>query len=589
VGLIIPKNPAKTIAFANFFVKSLNLSDNVEIPGFSQAIISSEPQLLAGKRMKHLLQRVERLNKIGIALSAEKDASRLLEMILHGAKELTNADGGTLYTVTPDQRLKFDIFATDSLNLSMGGTGGKAITFNAIPLYNKNGEPITDMVVTSAVHQRSVINIDDAYHAEADGYDFSGTRKFDQQTGYRTRSLLTIPMTNHEDEIIGVLQLINAKNPETQEVQAFTKTDQQLAESLASQAAVALTNQRLISDLETLFKSFVQLIATAIDEKSPYTGSHCRRIPVLTMMLAEAVHRSRKPVFREFQLNDADRFELETAAWLHDCGKVTSPEYVIDKSTKLETIFDRIELIDTRFEVLKRDAEIQYRQSVADAKSDKEKLQLQNEFEQMVSELNAERDFLRRANIGSEYMSDKDRERVVKVGQRRWKNSDQQWLPLLNAEEIYNLTIHKGTLTPEERTIINNHMVATIKMLESLPFPKHLSRVPEYAGGHHERMDGTGYPKGLTREEMSIPARIMAIADVFEALTARDRPYKRGKTLSECLNIMRQMTLENHLDADLFEEFVSSGVYMEYARQYLHPNQIDEVDEDQLVIVNSVA
>ncbi len=215
-------------------------------------------------------------------------------------------------------------------------------------------------------------------------------------------------------------------------------------------------------------------------------------------------------------------------------------------------------------------------------KGDKAKHTLHQKFEQEIAELNAERDFLRKANIGSEYMSDKDRKKVETIGQRLWINPDQQRLPLLNAEEIYNLTIHKGTLTPEERTIINNHMVATIKMLESLPFPKHLSRVPEYAGGHHERMDGTGYPKGLTREEMSIPARIMAIADVFEALTARDRPYKRGKTLSECLKIMRQMTLENHLDADLFEEFVSSGVYMEYAKQYLHPNQVDEVDEEQL-------
>ena len=533
--------------------------------------------------MKQLLQRVERLNEIGIALSAEKNPSRLLEMILHGAKELTNADGGTLYTVTPDKRLKFDIMTTDSLHLAMGGTAGQAITFNSIPLYDKQGNAITNMVVTSAVHQRQVINIDDAYHAGEGGYDFSGTREFDRQTGYRTRSLLTIPMTNHEDEIIGVLQLINAKDAESGEVQAFSKTDQQLAESLASQAAVALTNQRLITDLETLFKSFVQLIATAIDEKSPYTGSHCRRIPVLTMMLAEAVHRSDKPVFSDFEMTDADRFELETAAWLHDCGKVTSPEYVIDKSTKLETIFDRIELIDTRFEVLKRDAEIRYWQALAETGGKKKKAELKSALEREITELNSERDFLRKANIGGECMSKADRERVRQIGRRGWSSPDQEQLPLLNPEEIYNLTIPKGTLTPEERTIINNHMVATIKMLESLPFPKHLARVPEYAGGHHERMDGSGYPKGLMREEMSIPARIMAIADVFEALTARDRPYKRGKTLTECLKIMRQMTLEQHLDPDLFDEFVRSGVYMEYARQYLQPDQIDEVDEELLV------
>lgn len=530
--------------------------------------------------MEHLLQRVERLNEIGIALSAETNSAKLLEMIMHSAKELTDADGGTLYTVTPEQALQFDIIATDSLGIKMGGTTGQQISFAPIPLFDSKGQPITNMVVTSAVHQRKVINIDDAYHAE--NYDFSGTRDFDQRTGYHTCSLLTIPMKNHEDEIIGVLQLINAQDTSTGKVKAFSKTDQQLAESLASQAAVALTNQRLINDLEELFKSFIQLIATAIDEKSPFTGSHCRRIPVLTMMLAEAVHNTDAGVFADFKLTDADRHEIETAAWLHDCGKITSPENVIDKSTKLETIFDRIELIDTRFEVLKRDAEIHYLRGLLDAKDDLTRQKLKNVYQQQLELLNEERDFIRKANIGGEYMPEEARERVKSIGRRNWLNPDQEDVPLLNPEEIYNLCIPKGTLTPEERTIINNHMVATIKMLESLPFPKHLQRVPEYAGGHHERMDGKGYPKGLKREEMSVPARVMAIADVFEALSARDRPYKKGKTLTECLHILSYMTRDQHLDPDLFEVFVESGVYLDYAKEYLHPDQIDEVDISEL-------
>lgn len=530
--------------------------------------------------MEHLLQRVERLNQIGIALSAESDALRLLEMILHGAKELTHADGGTLYSVTEDGYLSFDIIATDSLGVAMGGVNAERIGFEPIPLYDESGDPISNMVVTRTVHERKVINIEDAY--DAVDYDFSGTRQFDKRTGYRTQSLLTVPMTNHENEIIGVLQLINAQDPKTGKVRPFAGTDQQLAESLASQAAVALTNQRLIRDLETLFKSFIQLIATAIDEKSPYTGSHCRRIPVLTMMLAEAVHENRDGPMKGFRMSDADRHELETAAWLHDCGKVTSPEYVIDKSTKLETIFDRIELIDTRFEVLKRDAEIACLKAIAETESELERKRLKKNYEKEVAQLDAERDVLRKSNIGGEFMSEEDRRYVARIGQRRWRNPDGEDVPLLNPEETYNLTIPKGTLTPEERTIVNNHMVATIKMLEALPFPKHLQRVPEYAGGHHERMDGKGYPKGLTREEMSVPARVMAVADVFEALTARDRPYKRGKTLTECLKIMSNMTLNNHLDPDLFEIFVRSGVYMDYAREYLHPDQIDEVDIDSL-------
>ncbi|HEX5055959.1 MAG TPA: HD domain-containing phosphohydrolase [Gammaproteobacteria bacterium] len=524
--------------------------------------------------MQHLLERVERLNRIGIALSAEKDPARLLEMILRGAKELTGADGGSLYSVTPNRTLAFDIIATDSLGISMGGTTGRAIPFPQLPLYDEQSRPITNMVVACAVHERNTINIADAY--DAAGYDFSGTRKFDSQTGYRTRSLLTIPMKNHEDEIIGVLQLINAQHPETGEITTFSTTDQQLAESLASQAAVALTTQRLISDLQKLFESFIQLIATAIDEKSPYTGSHCRRIPVLTMMLAEAVHNTGHGPLADFRMTQQDRYELETAAWLHDCGKVTSPEYVIDKSTKLETIFDRIELIDTRFEVLKRDAEIDYlKRSAPTSPAEREKLA--KEFRDTISKLEEERAFLRKANIGGEFMSPVEQQRVREIGGRQLLNQDGELVPLLTPEEIYNLTIPKGTLTPEERTIVNNHMVATIKMLESLPFPKHLSRVPEYAGGHHERMDGKGYPKGLRREEMSVPARIMAIADVFEALSARDRPYKKGKTISECLVIMRNMAQNNHLDPDLFEIFEREKVYLRYAQEFMHPDQIDSL------------
>lgn len=530
---------------------------------------------LAVKVMNDLLEKVERLNQIGIALSSQRNSAGLFEMILHGAKELTKADGGTLYSVTPDKTLSFDIISTDSLGIAMGGASGEPISFKPLPLFADDGQPITNMVVACSVHEGKTINIEDAYHAK--GYDFSGTRKFDAKTGYRTQSLLTVPMKNHEDEIIGVMQLINARGADGKTVVPFSDTDQQLAESLASQAAVALTNQRLIFDLEELFKSFIQLIASAIDEKSPYTGSHCRRIPVLTMMLAEAVHNTDSGPLKDFKLTDQDRYELETAAWLHDCGKVTSPEYVIDKSTKLETIFDRIQMIDTRFEVLKRDVEIDYLRAAAAAGDEVQKKALEKKFKETVITLNAERDFLRKANIGGEFMSEADQQRVRDIAQRLWRDPDGQATPLLNTEEIYNLTIPKGTLTPEERTIINNHMVATIKMLESLPFPKHLSRVPEYAGGHHERMDGKGYPKGLTREEMSIPARVMAIADVFEALSARDRPYKKGKTVSECLKIMENMTQNNHLDPDLFKVFVERKVYLAYAKEFMHAEQIDEV------------
>ena len=287
--------------------------------------------------MTELLKRIDRLNEIGIALSVESDTAKLLELIMMGAKSLTRADGGSLYFIK-DGLLTFEIISNDSLDIQMGGTSGNEITFSPIPLIN-NGKENHSNIVSHCVLSGDTINIADAYHE--DGFDFNGTRKFDSKTGYRTKSILTFPLRDHEKEIIGVLQLINAKDPESGETITFSPIDQQLAESLASQAAVALTQRRLISELRFLFESFIKMIAGTIDDKSPYTGGHCRRIPVLTMMLAEAAHNEDSGPLEKFRITEKDRYELETAAWLHDCGKVTVPEYVMDKATKLETIYDR--------------------------------------------------------------------------------------------------------------------------------------------------------------------------------------------------------------------------------------------------------
>jgi len=525
-----------------------------------------------------LLKRLEQLNHIGIALSQEKDITRLLEIILIAAKDVTHADGGTLYRMTEEKSLKFEIIRNDTLGIAMGGTTGVDIPFYPIYLFDKEGTPVKTMVAAYAVHNDQSVNIADAYTAE--GFDFAGTQNFDKKTGYRSRSFLTVPMKNHEGEIIGVLQLINSKDPATGDVVAFSDADQHLVESLASQAAIALTNRLLINHLENLFESFIGLINSAIDDKSPYTGGHCQRVPMLTMMLAEAVNDCKVGPLRNFSMADRDRYELKIAGLLHDCGKVTTPVHVVDKATKLQTIFDRIALVDTRFEVVKRDVEIAALRELLKARGKKAgDGALEKEAKSRLKAIEDDREFLRRANVGGEAMKDEDVARVQEITKRyRWRNVDGDNADFLSEEELKNLTIRYGTLTPDERSIINHHIEVTIEMLEALPWPKHLKNVPEYAGGHHERMDGKGYPRGLKREQMSVQARCMGIADIFEALTAKDRPYKKGKTLTESLTILGKFKLNGHIDPDLFDVFMWEKVYEKYARQFLDPDQIDEVD-----------
>ena len=515
-----------------------------------------------------LLQRLDQLVEIGVALSSERDIDKLLESILVAAKSITSADGGTLYRMQEGKSLKFEIMRNDSLGIAMGGTSGVPIPFYPFSLYDAEGKPVQSMVAAYAVHHDCSVNIADAYTEK--GFDFSGTKRFDEKTGYRSKSFLTIPIKNHENEIIGVLQLINAKDHETGVVKPFSEADQRLAESLASQAAIALTNRLLINHLENLFESFIKVINAAIDDKSPYTGGHCERVPALTMMLADAVDRCEAGPLSDFTMTERDRYELKIAGLLHDCGKVTTPVHVVDKATKLQTIFDRIELVDTRFEVIKRDVEIELGRDHPDLQA-------------RLAEIDADREFLRRSNIGGESMKDADIARVREIARKyRWRGPGGAEADFLSEEEVTNLTIRAGTLTQDERQIINHHITMTIQMLEALPWPKHLSNVVEYAGGHHERMDGKGYPKGLTREQMSVQARCMGIADIFEALTARDRPYKKGKTLSEALTILGKFKLNGHIDPDLFDVFMWEKVYDKYAAEFMQPEQIDVVDPQQI-------
>ncbi|MBF0247063.1 MAG: GAF domain-containing protein [Alphaproteobacteria bacterium] len=590
-----------------------------------------------------------KLIEIGIALSAERNHERLLENILLEAKALCHADGGTLYLCgnmvefegIPEPQfeaeadgkyLKFEIMRTDSLGIAKGGTTGEDIPFPPLSVYDpKTGEPNHKNVASHVALTGETVNIPDVY--EATEFDFTGPRKFDQSTGYRSKSFLNVPLKNHSGEVIGVLQLLNAQAPDTGESIPFSSTIVPMIEALASQAAVAVDNQMLLEAQARLMDSFIMVIGGAIDAKSPYTGGHCARVPELARMMAEAAAGTEQGPLKDFTMDEGDFRELHLASWLHDCGKVVTPEYVVDKATKLETIHDRIHEVRMRFEVLKREAEIAYWRQVAEG-GDRDALKA--ELDATLARIDDDYAFVAECNVGGEFMAEDKVQRLKDIARHTWTrtlddrigisheelrrkeveparplpvveqllqdkpehifprdgtfeapNSDKYGFNmdvpkhLFNRGEVYNLSIGRGTLTAEDRYIIQNHIVQTIVMLGQLPFPKHLRNVPEYAGAHHETLIGTGYPKKLTKENMSVPARIMALADVFEALTAADRPYKKPKTLSESIKILSFMVKDQHIDADLFRLMLESGVYKEYAERFLRPDQLDEVDLDK--------
>jgi HD-GYP domain-containing protein (c-di-GMP phosphodiesterase class II) len=512
---------------------------------------------------------LEKLNHIGASLSSEANLDKLLESILINTQEIVNADGGTLFVVTDQKTLQFSIVCNKTLGLHWGGSGSAPIPFPELPL-ELDGQPNHNAIAAHCAINKKSINLQDAYLET--GFDFSGAKAFDAKMGYRTQSVLAIPLVNHQDKVLAVLQLVNAKDDQGKTIE-FGDFQQKLAESLASQASIAMQNRLLINQLEQLFEGLTQLISTAIDQKSPHTAGHCLRVPELTLMLAEAAHRETEGPLADFLMTDKDRYELKIASMLHDCGKITTPVHVVDKATKLEIIFDRIELVEARFENAHQSIDRQALLELWARPQDADAIHARSR--QAHESLQDDLDFLKKANIGSERMQAEDVDRIKTIAARTWTHSSGEERPLLTANEVANLTIVAGTLTADEREIINHHIVSTITLLKQLPWPDHLQRVAEFAGGHHERMDGKGYPNGLTRAQMSVQARVMGIADIFEALTASDRPYKKAMPLSQGIAIMRRMKETQHIDPDLFDVFIKHGIYKEYARKYLSPEQID--------------
>ena len=523
------------------------------------------------------ISRIKRLSQVGMALSSVKDIRKLLELIVGEARDLSNADAGTLYTVDKKKReLSFQIMQNDTMKTRLGGTENAKITLPNVPLYI-DGEPNYGNVSSFAALTEEIVNIPDVY--EADGFDFTGPRKYDAATGYRSKSMLVIPLKNHENTIIGVLQLLNAMDSETGEIIPFSNEFVDMIASLASQAAIALTNTQLIEELKALFYAFIKSIATAIDEKSPYTGGHIKRVVYLSTVLAEKINEARTGPFALVTLTNEELEELRLSAWMHDVGKITTPEHVVDKSSKLETIFDRGKLIETRFHLFAKSIETEFlrrkikilQEKPVDSAGIKN---LDREMKETLQLLEQDLEFVKSCNSSGEFMNDEKISHLREIASKTCKLFGRRE-PYLNEEEVENLSIRKGTLDYKERKIVENHAAMTLKILKQLPFPRQLSHVPDYAGSHHERLDGSGYPHGLSDKELPLQSRILAIADIFEALTAKDRPYKKPMNLSQAIKIMKFMKEDRHIDPDLYDLFVQSGLCYEYARREMNPDQID--------------
>jgi HD-GYP domain-containing protein (c-di-GMP phosphodiesterase class II) len=572
---------------------------------FSQPIEVESPVLEVGDlaaTMDGMKRTIRRFMEISMAVAAENNFDRLLPRLLTETLSAADAGAGLLF-LRDEDRL---ILASALL------ANGESLPASSEPIDPARAGPL----MQRALESRS------ACAGPLEPADIDALRLVPAVQGSAATHAIAVPLLNRQHILVGALLILRGG--------ATDAAHLKFIEALSGSAAVSLETKELIRAQKRLFEGFIQLIAGAIDAKSPYTGGHCARVPELTKMLARAACDETSGPYGNFQLDDEAWEAVHVAAWLHDCGKVTTPEYVVDKATKLETLYDRIHEIRTRFEVLKRDAEIACLKAIAAGGSPQA---AEAALAGTLRQLDDDYAFVATCNEGGEYMAPEKQARLRQIASRTWMRTlddriglsheerarkavsqeiklpateslladkpehlfprdpqdtmpaDNPWgfrMPvpelLYNKGELYNLSVARGTLSEEERYKINEHIVQTFIMLSQLPFPKHLREVPEIAAGHHEKMDGTGYPRRLQREELSPLARMMAIADIFEALTAVDRPYKKGKTLSEAVKIMAVMKKEGHIDPALFELFLRSGIYRQYAERFLRPEQIDSVD-----------
>ena len=538
-------------------IKELNILNNGKILEDGDVIHINTGEIETDILNHKMFQRIMDIN---LELASELDKDKLFDMILTLTRELTHSDAGTLYIKSKDKKyLDFTVVQNKSLNIFMGGTKGE-ITWNSLPLYLENGEENKSMVAVVSAVENKIINIPDVYIDE--NYNFEGTKKFDASTGYRSKSMLVIPLINHEKDVIGVLQLINKIQDD--EIASYNENDERIIKALSAQAAMALTNSQLILSLEEFLDAYVSTIASAIDAKSKHTLNHITKISKLAPLIARAIHED-ETKYKSVTYSAKDLKEIELAAKMHDIGKISMPESIIDKATKLQLMIDGVELIKERAEIIKRDYEIAFLKKEI----------TQKEFIQKLQILDDDIKFIERVNFGSEFMRKDDLERIKNIAKHKYIKDNKEIL-LISENEKYNLSIERGTLTKEEKEIMNSHARLSYEMLSALPFPKKYENVLHIAVNHHEKLNGEGYPRGLEEKDLVLEDRIMILADIFEALTSSDRPYKGAKKLSEVFTILDFMAKDGEIDKELLEFFRNCDLLNEYINEELHPDQIDE-------------
>jgi HD-GYP domain-containing protein (c-di-GMP phosphodiesterase class II) len=501
---------------------------------------------------------LRKLFNISIQLSTEREIYTLLEKIVKLSREFANADAGSLYLKKGDD-LVFKVIQNDSLNISIGGENAKYWT--PVSIKNEFGRLNYTNVSSCSAITKDIIIIDDCY--DSSKYNFSGLKKFDEVNGYHTKSMLVIPLIDFDKDVIGILQLIN-KLDENGNIISFSNFDRESAVALSSQATIAILNARMYDEMQKFLESFIASIGEAVDAKSPYTGNHVKKVGRFVKIVAEAVDKDRT-IFKDEHFSKERLKLMEISAWLHDVGKITVPDHVMDKSTKLETLIDKIDLIKERMEILKRDLKIAFLENKIS----------ETEFSDEVAKLDDDFKFLHKINFGGEFMHDKNIERVLKIAERKYFLNGEE-VPLLREDEVENLSIKKGTLTNSERDRIMSHAEMTTKILDKIPFPKQFREAKHIASNHHEKLNGKGYPKGLSAEELSFDDRLLAIGDVFEALSSSDRPYKNPKKLSEVFKILSFMVKDGDIDGDIVKFIFENKIYLQYANEELLPEQIDE-------------